>query len=315
MVAGLAGFTAQTYAATGYPDRLIKWVVPFAAGGGMDAITRFIATEMAPKLQQPIVIENRVGAGGTIGARFVVNEPADGYTILTIDGGGYTTAHLLRPNLSYSAPRDLRLVATLVQLPVLLVVGAGHPTKTFQEFIAFAKANPGMLDYASVGPGGQLHVGMEMLARRTDVKLNYVPFRSMGDILIQLSTGVIGAALVDYGSVKSFLDSGKVRALAAATEERLPMLSTVPTFGELGVTNLPISLWAALAAPKKTPDDVVDVLANGVQQALESPAVKVRMDAIGAQNFYRSGPAAIEFGREQGEFWAPLIKSMGLKLD
>src|SRR5690606_36986442 len=103
-VAGLAGFSSQAFAAAGYPDRPIKWVVPFAAGGGMDAITRSIATEMATTLKQPIVIENRVGAGGTIGTGFVVGAPADGYTLLTIDGAGYTTAHLLRPNLTFNAP-------------------------------------------------------------------------------------------------------------------------------------------------------------------------------------------------------------------
>lgn len=298
-----------------YPDKPIKWVVPFPAGGGLDAISRVVAQETAPRLKQPILVDNRTGAGGTIGTAFVAQSSPDGYTIMSIDNGSFTTAQHFYTLIPYSPPRDLRVVATLVRLPVVLVTGVNHVAKTYAEFDAFARSRPGKINYGSVGAGNPLMVGMELLQQRTNLKFQHVPYRAMTGVLTDLSTGEIDAALVDFGSARPFIDSGKIRILAVATEQRLPLAPNAPTFDELGVKNLPISLWHSVAVPAKTPDAIVEKLAQAIQEAMLSPAVKSQMDSSGAQMFFKSGKVAADYWRDQVAFWEPIVKPMNIKLD
>ncbi|CAN7724589.1 tripartite tricarboxylate transporter substrate binding protein [Variovorax sp. LjRoot84] len=312
----LAMAAAETWAqTTTYPDKPIKWVVPVSAGGGMDAVTRIVSAGMATALKQPIVVDNRTGAAGTIGTGYVAQSAPDGYTVLTIDNSNFTTAHLVFSKLAYAAPKDLKLVATLVRLPLVLAVPGDSPSKSFQDFIQSAKADPGKISYGSPGVGSPLHVGMELLQTRTGTKMQHVPYRGMGNILTDLSTGTIGAALVDFGSARSFAASGRIKILAVATEKRLAQLPDVPTLDELEVKNVPISLWFALAVPAGTPEAAVTRLAHAAQSALESPDAKSKFETIGAQVFLKTGSEVTAFGREQVAFWESIVKPMAIKLD
>ena len=312
----LATVAADTWAQPAtYPDKPIKWVVPVSAGGGMDAVTRIVSAGMATTLNQPIVVDNRAGAAGTIGTGYVAQSAPDGYTVLTIDNSNFTTAHLIFSKLAYTAPKDLKLVATLVRLPLVLAVPGDSPSKNFQEFIQSSKANPGKISYGSPGVGSPLHVGMELLQTRTGTTMQHVPYRGMGNILTDLSTGTIGAALVDFGSARSFAESGRIKILAVATENRLSQLPAVPTLDELEVKNLPISLWFAIAVPAGTPEAAVTRLARAAQQSVESPEAKSKFETIGAQVFVKTGSEVTAFGREQVVFWESVVKPMGIKLD
>jgi len=312
----LALIAADTWAQTAtYPDKPIKWVVPVPAGGGMDAVTRIVSAGMATTLNQPIVVDNRAGAAGTIGTGYVAQSAPDGYTVLTIDNSNYATAHLVFSRLAYVAPRDLKLVATLVRLPLVLAVPGDSPSKNFQDFIRSSKANPGRISYGSPGVGSPLHVGMELLQTRTGTTMQHVPYRGMSNILTDLSTGIIGAALVDFGSARSFAESGRIKILAVATEKRLSQLPAVPTLDELKVNNLPISLWFALAVPARTPEAAVARLAHAARVSVESPEAKSKFETIGAQVFVKTGAEVAAFSHQQAVFWESIVKPMAIKLD
>lgn len=312
----LAALGADALAQTAtYPDRPIKWVVPVPAGGGMDAVTRIVSAGMAKTLNQAVVVDNRTGAAGTIGTGYVAQSAPDGYTVLTIDNSLFTTAHLIFSKLPYSAPKDLKIVATLVRIPLVLAVPGDSPSKNFQEFIQSSKDNPGKISYGSPGVGSPLHVGMELLQTRTGTKMLHVPYRGMGSILTDLSTGTIGAALVDFGSARAFAESGRIKILAVATEKRMSQLPAVPTLDELEIKNVPISLWFALAVPAGTPEGAMTRLAQAAQVSLESPEAKAKLETIGAQVFLKTGQAATTFSREQVAFWETIVKPMAIKLD
>lgn len=298
-----------------YPNRPLKWVVPFPAGGGLDAITRAVGEQVASKFGQPVVIDNRPGAAGTIGAAYVAAAPADGYTLMSIDNGSYTTAQHFFSKLSYQPTRDLRLIATMVRLPVVLIVPGSSPFKSYSDFASHAKANPEKLNYASPGQGTPLHTGMELLQIRTGMKLTHVPYKGMPPILTDLVAGLVDAALVDYGSAKAFLDSGRLRMLAVATERRLGAAPAVPTFEEAGVHDLPISLWHSVVAPAKLPDQIAGKLADVVHEALGSPPVVKQMESVGAEAFFKTGSEGKTYVSEQVALWDPIARGLGIRLD
>ena len=298
-----------------YPSKPIKWVAPYPAGGGLDAVTRMYANEMSPKLGQPLVIENRTGAGGTIGAAFVAKAPADGYTIMTIDSNSYATANLLYRNLPYESLKDIQLVSTLVRLPIVVAVSQNHPARSFGELLQKLKANPGKVSFATPGVGSPQHAFMELFQVRTGTTVLHVPYKAMPSLLTDLSTGQVEMALSDYGSIKPFIDSGKVRVLASATEARLPMLPSVPTFDELGVKDYHVAIWHSLAVPAGTPPAMVDRLAALAAEAARSPRIKEQLAVIGGEPVALTGQAAKDFGRRQVMLWESVLKPLNLRLD
>ncbi|UUX95317.1 tripartite tricarboxylate transporter substrate binding protein [Aquabacterium sp. J223] len=287
----------------------------YPAGGGLDVMTRVVAEDMAKRLQQPIVVDNRSGAGGTLGTASVAKSPADGYTVMTIDMGGYTTAQHLYAGLSYLPPRDLQVVGTWAMLPFMLAVNANLPVKNYQEFVAHARAHPGKLNYGTSGVGNPLHISMELLQQRTGTKLVHVPYKAMVNMVADLASGEVQAAIGDYGSFKPFVQSGKVRLLAVATDSRLPHIPDVPTFSELGVKDYPISVWLALATPKGVPQQVVDRLTAALAETLQTQEVKDKFATFGVVPFFSSGPKAADFVRSQVTFWEGVVKPMNIRLD
>ncbi len=315
LVLAFGALHAQAQVAEKYPQRPIKWLVPYAVGGGLDAVTRVYAAELAKHMDQPVIVDNRIGASGTIGIAAGAKAPADGYNLLSIDNNAYTTHSLFYKNLNYDAPRDLQIVATLARVPVVLAVPADHPAKTYQQFIEGALADAGRVSYASPGIGTPQHIGMELLQSRAGARMLHVPFKGAAAMLTDLAGGRVNVALSDYGSIKPFYDAGKVRLLAVATETRLPVLPNVPTFNEVGLRNFPISIWHAVTVPTGTPQAAVEALSARLEEASRSRSVREQLAAISADNFFQSGAKVAEFGRTQVEFWQGIVRPLNIRLD
>jgi tripartite-type tricarboxylate transporter receptor subunit TctC len=320
VIAAAAAFVLPTVPARAqggdaFPTKPIKWVAPYPAGGGLDAVTRMYASEMAPQLGQPLVVDNRTGAGGTIGAAFVAKSPADGYTIMTIDSNSYATANLLYRNLPYQSLKDIQLVSTLVRLPIVLAVSQGHPARSFGELLQKVKASPGKVSFATPGVGSPQHAFMELFQVRTGSSVLHVPYKAMPSLLTDLSTGQVEMALSDYGSIKPFIDAGKVRVLASATQARLPMLPNVPTFDEVGVKDYHVAIWHSLAVPAGTPPHIVDRLATLASEAARSQKIREQLAVIGGEPIALTGQAARDFGRQQVALWESVLKPLNLRLD
>jgi tripartite-type tricarboxylate transporter receptor subunit TctC len=298
-----------------YPAKPIKWVAPYPVGGGLDAVTRMYASEMAPKLGQPLVVDNRAGAGGTIGAAYVAKAPADGYTIMTIDSNSFATANLLYRKLPYNSLQDIQLVATLVRLPIVIAVARDHPAKNLNDLLQELKANPGRATFATPGVGSPQHAFMELFQVRTGTKAMHVPYKGMPSMLTDLSSGQVEIALSDFGSIKPFIESGKVRALAAATDARLPMLPDVPTFEELGIKDYKVAIWHSLAVPTGTPPRIVERLASLAVEAAKSPQIRQQLAVIGGEPIVLTGEAAGQFGSSQVALWESVLKPLDLRLD
>lgn len=298
-----------------YPQRPIKWLVPYAVGGGLDAVTRVYATEIARHIDQPVIVDNRVGAAGTIGIATGVKSPADGHNLLSIDNNAYTTHSLFYKNLTYNAPRDLQIVATIARVPVVLAVTANHPAKTYQQFIDGVLADPNRVNYASPGVGTPQHIGMELLQSRTGARMLHVPYKGAAAMLTDLAGGQVQVALSDYGSIKPFYESGRVRLLAVATENRLAAVPDVPTFNEVGLRDFPISIWHAVTVPMGTPQSTVNALSARLEEASRSQSVRAQLAAISAENYFQSGAKAAEFGRNQVEFWQKIVSPLNIRLD
>lgn len=309
---GISSSRAQVNA---YPNQLIKWVVGFPAGGGVDFVSRLMANQMSGLLKQPIVIDNRVGAGGTIASNYVAKAPADGYTFHTMDVCGFTSVQHLYSNLPYNPPKDIQIVSLLVRQPFVLVVNANSPARTYQELVALAKKDPGKLNYGSSGVGTPLHIGMEMFQVRAGIKLTHVPYKAMVSMVTDLVGGQVEVALGDYGSLKPFIQNGKLRALAVAMDSRIAGLADTPTFDELGVKNLPVSVWLSLATPAGTPAPVVEKLAAVAKEAVLSPSVRDKLANVGIEPFVISGKDAATFLANQLALWADALKPLNIRID
>lgn len=315
LVLALSALHVQAQTPEKFPQRPIKWLVPYAVGGGLDAVTRVYAAEIARHLDQPVIVDNRVGAAGTIGIAAGVRAPADGYNLLSIDNNAYTTHSLFYKNLPYNAPQDLQIVATIARVPVVLAVNANHSAKTYQQFVDGVKADPSRESYASPGVGTPQHIGMELLQSRIGARMLHVPYKGAAAMLTDLAGGQVQVALSDYGSIKPFYESGRVRILAVATESRLAVLPNVPTFNEVGLNNFPISIWHAVTVPTGTPKNIVNALSTRLEEASRSQPVRDQLAAISAENFFLSGPKVAEFGRAQVEFWQSIVRPLNIRLD
>jgi tripartite-type tricarboxylate transporter receptor subunit TctC len=314
LMAGLP-VSALGQAAAPYPNQPIKWVVALPAGGGVDSMTRLVAGEMAPRLGQALVIENRVGAGGTIGAASVARAAPDGYTIMTIDMLNYTAVQHLYSKLPYHPAKDLQIIGTMTQTPFILAVRADHPARNFQEFVALARQNPGKVTYGSAGIGSPHHIGAELLQRRLGIQLMHIPYKAQVAIITDLIGGQVELAFGDQGTLRGFIQKGQIRALAAATEKRLDLLPDVPTLAELGVKDVVLAVWLGLAVPRGVPPAVTERLSAALKDAMETPAVREKVLTAGGLPFYKGGAEAATFVNAQVNFWGDVVQAMNIKLD
>ncbi|MDP2006418.1 MAG: tripartite tricarboxylate transporter substrate binding protein [Rubrivivax sp.] len=259
--AGMASLGLPSLAAAAaYPTRPITLVVPFAAGGAVDMSGRLIAEPLSRSLGQPVVIDNRGGAGGAIGSAFVAKAPPDGYTLVVTSQSTHVVNPAMNPKLPYDAVKDFEPITLIGRLANVLVINAALPIKSFEDLVKYARANPNALNYASAGKGSVAHLSMELLKNQANIPMTHIPYRGAGAALTDLLSGQVQLTWNNLSSNLGNIQSGKLRALAVASPTRVPQLPDVPTFDELKLPDLNLTSWNGLAAPAKTPAAIVNQL-------------------------------------------------------
>lgn len=268
--------------AQGYPSKPIRIVVPFTAGSATDIMARIVGEKLGAAWGQTVVVENKPGAGGTVGSAFVAKSEPDGYTLLVVSTG-HVVNPVLYPGLSYDTVADFAGITPLASLPNVLVVGANSPIKNVPELIAAAKANPGKLNYASAGTGSATHVNAEKFRAITGIQATHIPFKGTPETITETVAGRVDFMFTPVLSSIPMIRDNRMRALAVSTAQRSSALPDVPTVAEAAVPGFVFDFWIGLLAPAKTPRDVVNKLNQEVNKALNQPDVKERMAKLGGE--------------------------------
>lgn len=301
-------------AAQDFPTRPVTLVIPFAAGGSTDLVGRLIAERMAAELGQPVVVENKGGAGGNLGAAQVAKASPDGYTILM----GTVATHALNPALYKKMPYDpvtsFAPVSLLVVVPNVLVVNPNFPAKTTEELIALLKKDPGKYSYASSGNGTPLHLSGELFKSMADVDMQHIPYQGAGPALVDVLSGQVPIMFDNLPSSTSHIKSGKLRALGVTTAKRAPSFPDVPAIAE-AVPGYETYTWNAVFAPAGTPPEVVAKLNAAANKALADPKVQARLADFSAVSVGSTPEELGEHVKEEIAKWAPIVKASGAQLD
>jgi tripartite-type tricarboxylate transporter receptor subunit TctC len=270
-----------------YPSRAVTLVVPYPAGGGLDALARLLGQKLADRLGRPVVIENRTGAGTVIGAASVAKAAPDGYTIMLGTSTPFAITVTLNKSLPYDPARDFAPIALTSNAPFLLLVHPSQPIHSVADLVARAKAKPGELSYASAGPGSPQHLSFELLKTMTGIDVVHVPHRGDGPALTNLVAGHIPMMFGEPTPILPLLAEGRVRALAVSSATRSPILPAVPTVAEAGVPGFNLTSWQMIVAPAGTPRDIIDRLHLEVKKVLDLPEIKA--------DFARTGRISVDY--------------------
>jgi tripartite-type tricarboxylate transporter receptor subunit TctC len=259
-----------------YPDRPIRLILPFPAGGTVDLVARLVTAKMSEDLGRPFIIDNRAGAGGVIAADATAKAAPDGYTLL-LTTPNHTIGAALNPKLPYNTEKDFAPVSIVAEVPELLVSHPAVPFKDFQGFVGYAKANPFKLNYSSAGIGTLPHVTMELLLRQTNIQVAHIPYKGAAPAMTDLLSGVVQLKMDTYATGNPHVVAGKLRALAYAARARSPLMPEVPTVAEMGLPGYEGILWIGMIAPAGTPQPIVDRLAAASAKAVKSPELAARL--------------------------------------
>jgi tripartite-type tricarboxylate transporter receptor subunit TctC len=312
---GIFGLAAIAKAQESYPNKPITVIVPYAPGGNTDVIARIVLDHMSATLKQPLIVENIGGAGGTTGSLRGARSTPDGYTILVGQMGTHGAAPALYPNLAYNPVVDFEHVSQLTDTPIAVFVRKTLPVNTLGELVTMLKANPGKLNNGHGGVGATSHVSCLLFAAVTGTSGQMVPYRGSGPALNDLISGTHDYMCDQIPHTVSHVLGGSIKALALAGEKRADVLPNVPTTIEAGVPTFQASGWNAMFAPKGTPRSIVERLAQAVNVALDDPATKAKLEAIGAIVPQRRGPEALRsMVASEVEKWTPVIRAANLKV-
>jgi len=318
IVAALAFSVAadgQSFAADSYPSGPIRVVVPFVPGGAVDLVGRLVAQYLGAAFGQEVFVDNRGGAGGSIGSAYVARAAANGYTLIVQSVSSAVINGLVYKKLPYDLRHDFTPVAEIAQSPTLLVINAKLPATNLREFIALAKDNPGKFNFGSTGVGGSVHMAGVLFEAMTGTKLVHVPFRGAGPAVEAL---VAGETQMEVGSVIAFLPfvrSGQLRALCVNGDERIALLRDVPTAAQAGLPRFVLPDWYGMFAPHGTPDDVVARLQQAVAAMLAKPEVTQRLAGLGLSPVSKTPAEFAAYWNSEFDFWAPIVKASGVSLD
>ena len=301
---------AQSPAAD-YPNKPIKIIVSVPAGGGVDTVTRIVAEGLHQRFGQPVVIENRAGAAGNIGAEAVYTSEPDGYTLLASQPAPLTINPLLYKKMTFD-PTQLTPVAIMTVIPNVLLVRSDFPAKTAQEFIAHVKANPGKINYASQGIGTTSHLTAALFERVTGTKLVHVPYKGTSPALNDIVAGHVDMIFMEVAAAIKLHQGSRARILAAATAKRIANLPEIPTLGEIGILEFESSAWNAITAPPKTPPAIVSKLNKAINEVLSSPAVRKRFAETNMQAAGGTPADAAAFIKKETAVWGKVIKDAGV---
>jgi tripartite-type tricarboxylate transporter receptor subunit TctC len=316
LVAALAIFVGSARAAdTGYPNKPIRLVVPFPAGGTTDVIGRLIGQQLSARLGQQFIIDNRPGAGGSIGADIVAKAPPDGYTLLL----GAVATHSINPSLyaklPYDAVKDFAPISLLATLPNVLVVNPSLPVRSVQELVALAKAKPGTLTFASGGNGTTHHLSGELFKRMAGVDMTHVPYKGNAPAIADVLGGQVSMMFDNIGNSLPHIKAGKLRALAVTGAVRAPVLPNLPTLAELGFKDFNITSWFALFAPAGAPQPIVERLNIEVNRALHDKQVRELLASEGIEAQGNTPDQFRVFLQTEAVRWAKLVKESGAHID
>ena len=307
-LAGAVIASAPAAIADDYPSRPVKIIVPFGAGGPTDVYTRAIAEELRKSLRQPFIMENRPGAGTTIGTDVVAKSQPDGYTLLMVSGT-QTVNETLYAHKPYQLMRDLVPIAPLIDTDLVLVVHPSVPAKTLGELLALARAKPGTLNYGSSGPGSNYHMAGELLKNLTGVDIVHVPYKGSTGARNDILSGQIQILFDSVPTMAPQIKAGMVRALGTSGKTRSPILPDVPTMAEAGVPGFNATLWVGFMAPAGTPKPIVDKLHDEITKILRRPDIKQAWEKTGATPIVMTQPEFKSFMEAQVAKWAEVIKT------
>lgn len=309
---GLVAFSAAAQDA--YPSRPVKIVVPYAAGGPADMLARMVGEKLAPRIGQPVVIENKPGAGGHTGGELVARAAPDGYTLVlaTIAHNG---AVKLYRNLRYDPLTELQPVILLAESPSVLLVNQNVPARNVNELLAMARAKPGQLSYGSAGNGSAMHMAAELFKHMTKIDYVHVPYKGGAPAMNDLLGGQIHMLFESLGTAHQHMKTGRVRALAVTSTARNPSLPDVPTVAEAGVAGYSSVPWYTISAPRGVPPAIVDKLNAEINAVLKSPELAARWDALGVQPLGGSVADAVARNKAETAKWSAVIDAAGLKVD
>jgi tripartite-type tricarboxylate transporter receptor subunit TctC len=313
-VAFALGVATPGARAQDYPNRSITLVVPYAAGGGNDAMARIVADHMSRTLGQQIVIENRGGAGGTIATRAVAKAAPDGYTLVIGGTGTLAINPTLYSNVGYDPRKDFAPVGLIATSALVILVHPRVEANSVKELIALAKKEPGKLNYASAGPGSGIHLGTELFASVAGVKLTHVPYKGSAPALADLLGGQVDMMFDNLGVSLPHVKAGKLRALAVASTRRFRSLPEVPTLGET-LPGFESVAWFGIVGPPKTPSAIAEKVAAGVAEALRVPDILRRLSELSADPLGMTPAETAAFMKQETARWGGVIRAAGIKLE
>lgn len=297
-----------------WPDKPLKLVVPYPAGGNADNTARLLATQLGQRLGQQVVVDNRPGGSGTIGAAAVAKAPADGYTLL-LDATAFTVNPSLFPKLPFDAAKDFAPISLVLQVPLLMVVPANSPFQSVADVAKAARARPGHLTYASAGNGGAQHLAGELFKQGQKVAITHIPYRGGAPALTDLIGGQVDVMFSATTASGPFVKSGKLRALAISSPRRVEGWESVPTVAESGVPGFQVSEWNGLFAPAGTPRPVLERLEAETRAIVASPEMKKRFAELGVQGVGSSAQEFSSFLKAETTKWAEVIRTSGIRMD
>jgi tripartite-type tricarboxylate transporter receptor subunit TctC len=315
LVTALSAAWSGAASAQTFPSKPVKILIGFPAGGPLDAHARLLADELGKRLGQPVVIDYKAGAGGTVGADMVAKSEPDGHTLLMANTGTMVINPAVYTKLSYQTLRDFAPVARTAQQPLALVVNPSVPAKSVAELVALAKRQPGQLNYGSAGNGGISHLVPEMFKQATGTFITHIPYRGSAPAFTDLMAGQVQLMAESVPQAAQYVKAGKLRALAVTSRERSPALPDTPTLIESGLKNFEVVGFYGVLAPAGTPKPVLATLSAAFKAVLESPDIRTRMVAQGADPAYLDHEAFRAFLAAEMPRWAQAVKASGTRLD
>ena len=315
IAAGTAASAAPWAAAQSLPDQPLRWIVPYPAGGGTDVLARTVAEAMRETLGQQVVIDNRPGASTNIGAQIVAPAKPDGGTFMSADNAVLAFNEHLFSKLPFNPEKDFTYIGGISRFPLALVVHSAFEAQTLKDFIAYAKANPGKLNYASPGNGSPHHLAMEMFKLRTGTFITHIPYRGAAPAMQDVMGGQVPCMFLDLAAGLPVIQSGKVRALAIGSAQRATQLPNVPTLAEGGVKNSEVFAFQGILAPAGLPSATTGRLNAELNKALDSEAVKKRMADFSMEALPGTPDQFRAFARAESKRWGEIIRTVGIKLD
>lgn len=307
-------FSMSAVALADYPEKPIRIIAPFAAGGSVDIVARLVSDPLAKALGQPVVVENKSGASGMIGTRQVADSNPDGYTLLANSSIHVIVPHLYK-DVGYDALEDVVPVSQITVVPLVLLASPSMPFKTVPELLKWAKELPEGLSYASAGNGSTPHLAGEMLGDVADIDVVHVPYKGSGAAMVDVMGGQVPIMFDALTAVMGPIKGGKLVPLAVASQERSPLLPDVPTFAELGYPQFDMSTWHGIWAPKGTPKEVVDKLSTELQRISHEPNVEERIMSLGGAAVGNTPEEFDAFERSEYKKWGDLIERFDVKIE